>query len=294
MNICVVVLNWNGREHLPELLDSLIAAREQYESDYQAKCRLVVLDNPGPTDDISWIRSNYPLIDCIKAPRNDFLFSYNWLMPCLVEDYVVLLNNDLRVDRFFLGYLIQPFLISSRVFATSACSRSWDGGHVNGSAFRLGGAHGWYWWQMTDSSEVTDTLFAVGGYMAVDRQKFLVLGGFDSLFYPAYGEDVDLSLRAWEHGWRVLYVPQSIVYHKESASWQIGGRRDFLFRLSHILLLERYFSAFGCRLGRSLRLLRQSLQPSISYSVLRSWIFAWYRLAKYRGRRFIPFCFPSL
>jgi GT2 family glycosyltransferase len=292
-DVCVVVLNWNGQAHLPLLLESLQQAKATYECQGLGSCRLIVLDNPGPTDDAAWIKQHAPRVECIRAPRNDFLYSYNWLLPQLSEPYVVLLNNDLRVDENFLQPLIDPFLADAAVFATSARSLSWDGASVNGAAFAVAGQRGWYWWQMETSSSAIPTLFAVGGYMAVDRAKFIALGGFDSLFFPAYGEDIDLCLRAWERDWPSLYVPQSVVFHHQGASWAIGDRRDRLFRLAHLLILERYFSTPAQRLGRALHLLRQLLRPHTVLPVLRCWLQARVRWWHYGGRRRIPLCLPS-
>jgi O-antigen biosynthesis protein len=53
-----------------------------------------------------------------------------------------------------------------------------------------------------------------GGSCAFDRQKFLELGGFDSLLEPFYLEDTDLGFLAWKRGWKVLYQPRSVVYHE--------------------------------------------------------------------------------
>jgi GT2 family glycosyltransferase len=292
-DVCVVVLNWNGQSYLQLLLESLQQAKATYERQGLGSCRLVVLDNPGPTDDSAWIHQHFPAVECIRAPQNDFLYSYNWLLPQLSEPYVVLLNNDLRVDANFLHPLIQPFHNDAAVFATSARSLSWDGKSENGAAFSVNGRRGWYWWQMVTRSTITPTLFAVGGYMAVERAKFIALGGFDPLFFPAYGEDIDLCLRAWERGWPSLYVPGSVVYHHQGASWEIGGRRDRLFRLGHLLLLERYFSSPTQRAGRTLHLLRQLLRPSLAQPVLRCWIVARLRWWRYRGRRRIPLCLPA-
>jgi len=47
-------------------------------------------------------------------------------------------------------------------------------------------------WQPKDQSS-QNTLWTFGGSMAVDRKKYLQLGGFDVLFAPAYWEDIDLS-----------------------------------------------------------------------------------------------------
>jgi GT2 family glycosyltransferase len=52
-----------------------------------------------------------------------------------------------------------------------------------------------------------------GCVTARDRRKLLELGGFDTLFFPLYFEDTDLSWRAWKRGWRCLYEPASVVHH---------------------------------------------------------------------------------
>ena len=56
-----------------------------------------------------------------------------------------------------------------------------------------------------------------GACMAVDRAAFLRLGGFDEGYLNGY-EDVDFCLTAREAGWEVLFEPESVVTHHESAS----------------------------------------------------------------------------
>jgi GT2 family glycosyltransferase len=57
-----------------------------------------------------------------------------------------------------------------------------------------------------------DVAVATGGLLAMRRERWDALGGFETLYF-AYNEDTDLSLRAWLRGWRVLYVPDAIADH---------------------------------------------------------------------------------
>jgi GT2 family glycosyltransferase len=57
-----------------------------------------------------------------------------------------------------------------------------------------------------------DVAVATGGLLAICRETWDLLGGFDELYF-AYNEDTDLSLRAWLRGWRVLYVPDAVADH---------------------------------------------------------------------------------
>ncbi|TQM63881.1 glycosyltransferase family 2 protein [Humibacillus xanthopallidus] len=57
-----------------------------------------------------------------------------------------------------------------------------------------------------------DVTVATGGLLAMNRDMWNALGGFDEMYF-AYNEDTDLSLRAWLRGWRVLYVPDAVAEH---------------------------------------------------------------------------------
>ncbi|HET7802093.1 MAG TPA: glycosyltransferase family 2 protein [Humibacillus xanthopallidus] len=57
-----------------------------------------------------------------------------------------------------------------------------------------------------------DVTVATGGLLAMSRDMWDALGGFDEMYF-AYNEDTDLSLRAWLRGWRVLYVPDAVAEH---------------------------------------------------------------------------------
>jgi GT2 family glycosyltransferase len=55
--------------------------------------------------------------------------------------------------------------------------------------------------------------------MAVHRGKFLELGGFDPLFLPGRYEDLDLAFRGWLRGYKAVYVPHAVAYHKGRATF---------------------------------------------------------------------------
>ena len=234
-SVCLAVLNYNGLSHLKELLPTLRAACWNSP----LPCSVVVLDNRSTENDVEWVKAAYPEMRCVTAPANDFLFSYNWLLPQLTEDAVVLLNNDLRVSPDFLPPLLRH-LESEDVFAASACSFDWEGTRITSGPARLEFKHGFYGWPFDlNRQETCHTLFCSGGFMAVDRRKFLSLGGFNRLFHPAYCEDLDLCFRAWRQGWRCIYEPTSVVWHREQASWSKSEtNRPNLLHLQNSLLFQ--------------------------------------------------------
>jgi len=81
--------------------------------------------------------------------------------------------------------------------------------------------------------------------MAIDRGKYLRIGGMDPLYKPAYWEDIDLSWIAREKfGWKVLFEPRSQVFHNhETTNLSVFGqmkiklmsaRNQFLFIYKNI------------------------------------------------------------
>jgi GT2 family glycosyltransferase len=234
-SVCLAILNYNGISHLQHLLPTACEAAKNYSGG----CSVLVLDNRSTQPDVEWIKAHFPMVKIAVAPKNDYFFSYNWLLPELSDDVVVLLNNDMRLKKDFLLPLVRH-LESSDVFAASACSYDWEGTQVTTGPVELVFKNGFYGWPFNVSRQKTaHTLFCSGACMAVDRKKFVELGGFNRLFYPAYCEDLDICVRAWRRGWRCIYEPSSIVWHREQASWSASpvSRSDQL-NLKNSLLFQ--------------------------------------------------------
>jgi GT2 family glycosyltransferase len=83
-----------------------------------------------------------------------------------------------------------------------------------------------------------------GASMLLRREVYEQLGGFDEAFHM-YVEDVDLCLRAWEAGLRVVYCPKSLLVHLESASVTDLARRDEQVRTGWQLLRSRWDGRFA-------------------------------------------------
>ena len=87
-----------------------------------------------------------------------------------------------------------------------------------------------------------DAFAASGAAMALRREVWDELGGFDDLYF-AYYEDADLSLRCWQHGLSIRYVPDAVVLHRyEFARHEV---KYFLAERNRLLLVV---SCFGPRL----------------------------------------------
>ena len=210
----VVIPNWNGRDllekYLPSVIDALPGDPEN---------EIIVVDNGSEDGSAQFVRERFPSVRLLALDSNlGFGGGSNAGFRAANNDIVVLLNSDMRVAPDFLAPLLDAFT-DEKVFAVS-CQIFFSDPKKVREETGLTQA----WWENgglrvrhRDDPEIQipfPCFYGGGGSCAFDRQKFLDLGGFDEILRPFYLEDTDLGFQAWKRGWKVLYQPQSIVYHE--------------------------------------------------------------------------------
>ena len=222
MIIYLVVLNHNGRKLLAECLPSVVRAAEVSRHD----CRVAVIDNSSTDESIDWLAHESAGRD-LQRP-NEGLCSYNQVLTELPGPAAVLLNNDIRLAEGCVDPLVDPLLTPQQagdrpIFATSPLCWLFDGQTYEG----LKTGVGWRWGlvQATahfpgyENNYQTPGLTASAGCaLAVDRAKFLELGGFDPLYLPGRLEDLDFCFRGYQAGYQARLVPTAVAYHRGAAS----------------------------------------------------------------------------
>ena len=235
----VVIPNWNGRDLLEKYLPSVIAALAD-----SARNEIIVVDNGSDDGSAQFVQKRFPQVRVIVLESNlGFGGGSNVGFREARNDIVVLLNNDMRVERDFLQPLLDGFLgentfaVSCQIFFSDSSKAREETGLTEG------------WWLQgalrvrhriePDIDQLYPCFYGGGGSCAFDRKKFLELGGFDELLKPFYLEDTDLGYLAWKRGWKVLYQPASVVYHEHRGT--IGKR----FSDAHIqAVLKKNFLLF--------------------------------------------------
>lgn len=213
-NISVVIVNLNGKEHLSECIPSI--KKMNFPKD---KLEIIVIDNASNDGSVDWLGSSNSDVKIIKNDRNvGFAQAVNIGVKAAKSEFVAILNNDAKVDVDWLTYLAAPLLRYSDVSCTASKILSWDGDQIDfvGSSLSFYG-HGFK--PAVGKSvknfinESRPILFPCGGAMMVKKGIFLETGGFDDDYF-AFFEDVDFGWRQWVMGYRVLFCPQSTVYHR--------------------------------------------------------------------------------
>jgi hypothetical protein len=196
-----------------------------------SNANVIVIDNGSTDDSVVSIKEQYPETDIIEFPTNlGFAGGNNagFQSTANKADYTIFLNNDTIVDSNFVAPLINELETKSntkqtapKIYYADKPETIWfAGGIVNlwtGMIRHIG-------IRKKDSSLYSKKMeidYATGCCICMRTEDFESIGLFDRSF-PMYAEDVDLSLRFKKRGGSIVFIPESKVWHKVSAS--MGGQ----------------------------------------------------------------------
>lgn len=281
-----VVLNYNGRPLMEECLPSVIRAAEA--SRYP--CDVMVIDNGSHDDSLAWLSEHCPSVQVVSRP-NRGLVSFNEVVAGLPGRVAVLLNNDIRLEPDCIERLAAPILERADPDCFFTAPRCWlfDGKTLEG--FKTAVRWRWGLIQATGrfpgceaAAELPGETASAGAALAVDRQRFALLGGFDPLYLPGRLEDLDWCYRGFQAGWVGRYVPEARCYHRGAASFgpALGEAGCYRLALRNTLL----FQWKNLRRPASIVRLLSALPVRLAYDCCRAaWTARPYRFAFTRALR---------
>lgn len=211
--VSVIIPNWNGKDLLGPCLESLY--RQEF-NDFET----ILVDNGSNDGSVSFVEKNFPQVAIIRLDENrGFSAAVNAGISASSSPFVCLLNNDTEVDQRWLGTLVKTLAADSEsgsaaskvLFFSDPCSVNSAGDEFSlfGVAYQRRLMQG-----DIDLFNQAQYVFSACGAAALYRRElFEKIGLFDESFF-AYQEDVDFGFRAQLAGYRCLYVPDAVVYHK--------------------------------------------------------------------------------
>ncbi|MBN1516258.1 glycosyltransferase family 2 protein [Candidatus Sumerlaeota bacterium] len=218
--ISIVVANWNGKDFIEDCVSTLWKSGEACGKPFE----LIVVDDVSTDCSAELVEEKFPQARLLRNPRNlGFAGASNAGAQAAQGRLILMMNNDMKVPEEFVARAVAAFFEerpenAPPLFAVGAKTIDWNDGSPNhlcmDAAWRRGGV-GKVW---SDPQERCPTVFPQGGSTVYNRELFLRLGGFNTLFHPGYWEDYDLSWRAVKCGWEVLYEPAAAADHLGQAS----------------------------------------------------------------------------
>jgi len=223
--VVIILLNWNGWRDTVACVES--CRRLTYPN-----FRLVIVDNGSSDGSGAILRERCPDAELIQAGDNlGFAGGNNIGIRRALEqgaEYVWLLNNDTVVDAEALSALVRVAeddeatgMVGSKIFYHDNTRLIWYAGAALDPKMphRLH-HHGLNREDRGQYDEVCPAGFITGCSLLARREMVEAVGLMDEEFF-LYFEDADWSARAAARGWKLMFCPQSVVYHKVSMS--VGG-----------------------------------------------------------------------
>lgn len=213
----IIIPHFNGRHHLPDCFDSL---RQQSCPEFE----IILVDNGSTDGTQEFVRAQYPEVKLIELGENrGFTGACNAGWAAAQGEIIILLNNDTAVHPHWLSEITRAFNEHPEVGSVASKMLLFDRRdhiHTAGDYYRVDGLPGnrGVWQKDEGQYDQEEYVFSACGGAAAYRRNVLEMVDFldDDFFFSC--EDVDLGWRINLAGWRVLYVPTAVVYHKLKAT----------------------------------------------------------------------------
>ncbi|MCK9156062.1 MAG: glycosyltransferase family 2 protein [Paludibacteraceae bacterium] len=247
MKVSVVILNWNGRKMMERFLPSVCrySALDGVE--------VVVADNASTDDSLAFLSENYPQIRQIVLDKNyGFADGYNRTLAQIDAEYFVLLNSDVEVTDGWLDPMIEYLDAHPDIAACQPKIHAF----YDKNRFEHAGAAGGFidkWGYVfcrgrilsvveEDKGQydsVTDLFWATGASLFVRATAFKENGGLDGGFF-AHMEEIDFCWRLRCRGYRVVCIPQSVVYHVGGGTLNVDNpHKTYLNYRNNLLMIYK-------------------------------------------------------
>jgi GT2 family glycosyltransferase len=182
------------------------------------------------------------------AEGNNIAIRYS--LRALKPQYVLLLNNDTVVDQQFLFELIFSslneencgicgsklhFYDHPEIIQSAGCKINWLLGNVVQIDYRK---------KDQNNYSVSDVDTVSGCSMLINRSLIDKIGLLNTELF-AYYEDTDYCIRAQNNGYRVIFVPNSKVWHKVSGtSRKTSGLREYYSMRNLVWFVKTYSKSY--------------------------------------------------
>ena len=237
-SISVIIPNYNGKHHLN---DCLISLKNQLYKNFE----VIVVDNASTDGSVDFINNNFPEFRVVVNSENaGFSKAVNQAAKLSDLEYIVILNNDTIVDKYWL----EEFVSFSKKFKDFGSCQSkvllYNDIHllntVGNEIFFLG--HGWsggYRKPDEHFNNIREVNYCSGAALFIRRDVLKRIGFFDDEEVLMYHDDLDLGWRLLLYGYKNYLVPNSVIYHKYE--YNRNPKKYYYIEVSRLICIIKYY-----------------------------------------------------
>ncbi|MEX2012947.1 MAG: glycosyltransferase family 2 protein, partial [Candidatus Levyibacteriota bacterium] len=279
-SVFVSIINFNGKENTLACLRELDRVEMENFS-----VTAVVIDNAS-SEKFEVGRNflkNVPIVFISNDKNLGFAEGHNVGIRYALAagaDYVIVLNNDTLLDKNFIKelariaekdskvgivgpkiYFAKGFEYHKNKYSDKDLGRVlWYAGGEMDWKNVIGHHRGVDEVDIGQYNETVETEYVTGCCMLLTRELLEKVGGFDKKYFLYY-EDNDLSQRSKKKGFKIVYSPKSVIWHKNAGS--AGGSGSHL----QDYYITRNRMVFGMKyapLRSKVALIRESMRLLVS------------------------------
>lgn len=254
LKVVIIIVNWNSEQETLKCLASVQVLKARDVEHFP-----IVIDNASDLESIKKIEKHFPQVPLIRLKTNTgFTGANNHGIEQALRmgaDYVWLLNNDTVIDRSS-GQALQACFDDPSVGIAGSKIYFMKGQEYHRERYQQSelGKVLWYAGGEIDWSNVygshrgvdevdhgqynkeEETDFVTGCSMMISRECLSAVGRLDERYF-AFLEDMDYCVRARHIGYKVVYCPKSLVWHKNAGSTGGAGNRIHQYYMTRNRLL---------------------------------------------------------
>lgn len=208
IDLSIIIVNYNTADYLTNCLRSVFA---QADASYE----VWVVDNASTDDSVTMVHNQFPQVHLLTNTENlGFAKANNLAVQNAAGQFIYFLNPDTEVQPKCFSTMIRYMKKNPSVGMAgtkllypdhseqNSVEESYPGQHhTNGELAGLPGRIAWL----------------LGASLIARHNVIKQVNGFSEDFF-LYGEDIDLSIKVRQAGWKLGFIPDAKVIHWEGKS----------------------------------------------------------------------------
>ncbi len=237
VELSVIILSFNTKDLLKQCLESVLEGVGSPRPVGRPQVEVIVVDNHSTDDSPAMVKQEFPAVILVESPENwGFARGNNLGLAKAKGKFVLFLNSDTKVFPDTLKKML-AYLEENPGVGVATCRVEFSDGSLdpashrgfptpwNSLAYFLGleklfprvkifsGYHLGY----LDQNTIHEIDTPTGAFYLVRREVLKEVGSFDEKYFM-YAEDIDLSLRIKQAGWKIMFVPEAKIIHFKKQS----------------------------------------------------------------------------
>lgn len=225
MKLSVIIPTFNGKNRIKNCLDALL---QQSVKPYE----IIVVDDGSNDDTAIFVKNKYQnLITYLNQPNQGPASARNSGAKVAGGDILVFVDDDCKPLPDFLEKLTAPFKKDPHIVATKG-SYLTDQRSLIARFRQIEYEERYLLMSKCKEIDFVDTYAA-----AIVRKEFESAGGFDETLIAA--EDIDLSYRLSNLGYKLIFVPDAVVYHQHDDTLKKYLKKKYNFAFWRVVALKK-------------------------------------------------------